>query len=394
MMQKTFSFFLLFLTIQFSFGQQYQLSESATISVLTVGPGKHLNDAFGHSGFRIKDRLSGLDVVYGYGEYDFDTPNFYLKFAQGKLNYLISKTEFNRFFQAYRYYDRSIDEQVLNLSQAEKQKLYDYLINNYKPENRGYLYDFFFDNCATKIKDVTNLAVNNSISFNKPEGFKDTSFRTLIQNELNRNSWGSLGIDICLGSVIDRTASPEDHMFLPENIYKFFKNATIHNDKTPLVAESRNLYTQQDATKNSSFFSSPLFVLSLISCFILFITYKDYKNKKQSKWLDITLFSITGIVGILILLLWFATDHKGTHQNYNLLWAFALNIFVIVQFFKDKPASWFVKYVKLLIILLCLMILHWIIGVQVFAIGLIPVVIALLVRYVFLVVGGVQELSS
>ncbi|KAB1067310.1 DUF4105 domain-containing protein [Tamlana haliotis] len=385
-MQKTLSILFFLLAISLSSAQQHILSETATISVLTVGPGNNLNDAFGHSGFRIKDRLSGLDVVYGYGEYDFDTPNFYLKFAQGKLNYLISKTEYNRFYQIYRYYDRSIREQTLNLSQAEKQKLYDYLIDNYKPENRGYLYDFFFDNCATKIKDVTSIAVNNNITFNTPKDFEDASFRTLIQNELNKNSWGSLGIDICLGSVIDRTATPEDHMFLPKNIYIFFENATIHGNNTPLVASHRVLYEQQNIKKPNNFFSSPLFILGLLSAFIMFITFQDYKKKKQSKWLDVVIFVVTGIIGVLLLLLWFATDHQGTHHNYNLLWAFALNLFVIGQFFKATPSAWFVKYVKLLIILLCLMTLHWIIGVQVFAIGLIPVVLALLVRYVYLVV--------
>ncbi|WP_298533217.1 DUF4105 domain-containing protein [uncultured Algibacter sp.] len=384
-MQKTLLFLLLLFSIKLSHAQQLTLSETAEISVLTVGPGESLNDAFGHSGFRVKDRQKKIDVVYGYGEYDFDAPNFYLKFAQGKLNYLISKTEFNRFYQIYAYYNRSINEQVLNLSISEKQKLYNYLTDNYKPENRRYLYDFFFDNCATKIKDVTNISLNNSIQFNKPRDFEDATFRTLIQNNLNRNSWGSLGIDMALGSVIDRQATTEDHMFLPENIYKFFAVANKSNEGAPLVQQSQVLYSQKEKVITSSFLTSPLFLLSIIGLLIIYITYRDYKLNKQSKWLDIILFSITGAVGVLILLLWFATNHKGTHQNYNLLWAFALNLFVTGQFFKTKVNSWFIKYMKLLIIMLCLLTLHWIIGVQVFAIGLIPLLLALLIRYIYLV---------
>lgn len=378
--------FLFILSVKIVFAQQNQLSNQAEVSILTVGPGKSLNDSFGHNAFRIKDPIKGIDVTYGYGEYDFDTPNFYLKFAQGKLNYLISKIDFNRFYQAYSYYyNRTIKEQVLNLNQGEKQKLYDYLINNYKPENRGYLYDFFFDNCATKIKDVANITVNNSITFNKPKDFKDATFRTLIQNNLNRNSWGSLGIDIALGSVIDRKATPEDHMFLPENIFNFFKVATVNNGGKPLVLRSHMLYEQRETFKSGSFLISPLFVFGLIGLVILFITYKDKKTNKKSKWLDVTLFGITGLVGILILLLWFATDHKATHQNYNLLWAFALNIVVANQFLKLKVKPWFIKYLKFLVIMLCLLTLHWIIGVQVFAIGLVPLLIALLIRYIFLI---------
>ncbi len=384
-MQKTLLFLSFLFVLLTSEAQQNQLSDMAEISVLTVGPGTSLNDAFGHSAFRIKDQKKGIDVVYGYGEYDFDAPYFYLKFAQGKLHYLISKTEFSRFYQIYNYYNRSIKEQVLNLNPSEKQRLFDYLINNYKPENRKYLYDFFFDNCATKIKDVTQKALNDSVNFYPPKDYQEATFRTLIQNNLNRNSWGSLGIDVALGSVIDRTATPEQHMFLPENIYAFFENATIKNSNQPLVKESRVVYTKKETKQPSSFLSSPLFIFGIVGLFIVFITYKDYKNRTRSKWLDTVLFSITGLIGIFILLLWFATDHLGTHQNYNLLWAFALNLFMIGQLLKKQPSAWFVKYVKLLIILLCLLTLHWVIGVQVFAIGLIPLLLALFVRYLFLV---------
>mgnify|MGYP000029014069 CR=1 FL=1 len=376
---------LLFLCIKIAFSQPNQLSPKAEISVLTIGPGLSLNDAFGHSGFRIKDTNNRIDIVYGYGEYDFDAPNFYLKFVQGQLNYLISKTDFTKFYQVYEYYNRSIKEQVLNLSQDEKQKLYGYLVNNYKPRNRRYLYEFFYDNCATKIKDVTQIALNNSVTFNNPNDFEDATFRTLIQNNLKKNSWGSFGIDLALGAVIDRKATPEDHMFLPENIYRFFENATIRNTNEPLVKESRFLYYKKPMSQPSQFLTSPLFVLGIVALLIIYITYNDYKNEKQNKWLDITLFTLTGLIGLLILLLWFATDHTGTHQNYNLLWAFVLNILFIGQVIKKKPSTWFVKYIKFLIILLCLLTLHWTIGVQVFAIGLIPLLTALFIRYIFLV---------
>ena len=383
-MKKTLLFLLLFISVEISNGQQITLSNNAEISVLTIGAGESLNDAFGHSAFRIYDPVFGLDVTYGYGEYDFDSPNFYLKFAQGKLNYLISKIDFQRFYQIYSYHlNRTVKEQVLNLNQTEKQKLYNYLVNNYKPENRGYLYEFFFDNCATKIKDVAQISANNTIKFNEPKDFKPKTFRKLIHNNVNRNSWGSLGIDLALGSVIDRKATAEEHMFLPENIHLFFENATVNNK--PLVKESKVLYTRKELAKSNNFFTSPLFVFGILGFIILFITYKDHKNNSRTNWLDVTLFNITGLIGVFILLLWFATDHTGTHQNYNLLWAFVLNVFVIGQLFKKKTSKWFTKYLKFLVILLCLLTLHWIIGVQVYAIGLIPLLIALVIRYIYLI---------
>ena len=384
-MKKIYFLLILLFSFEAIQAQDHLLSENAEISVLTVGPGNELNDAFGHSAFRIKDTSRGLDVVYGYGQYDFDSPNFYLKFAQGKLDYLINKSEFNKFYQYYIYFNRSIKAQVLNLSQVEKQKLYDFLINNYKPENRRYLYEFFFDNCATKIKEVTNTSVNNSIIFNKPKDFEDATFRTLIYQNVKKNSWGSFGIDLALGSVIDRQATPEEHMFLPENIYRFFEVATIGDGNKPLVSQNHILFNKKEKYVSTSFLTSPLFIIGLIGCFIIFITYKDYKKGKRSNWLDVSLFSITGIIGIVILLLWFATDHTGTHQNYNLLWAFVLNIFVIGQLFRKTPSAWFSKYIKFLMIMLCLLTLHWCIGVQVFAIGLIPLLVALFIRYLYLI---------
>ncbi|GAA0747950.1 DUF4105 domain-containing protein [Gaetbulibacter jejuensis] len=381
-MRCLFSLIVLLLAINTASAQQV-LSPNAEISVLTIGPGASLNDAFGHSGFRIKDRTQGLDVVYGYGQYDFDAPNFYLKFAQGKLNYLISKHNFEDFYRAYVYYNRTVKEQVLNITTEEQQALFNYLQNNYKPENRAYLYDFFYDNCATRIRDVANTALNQNITYNTPEDYQEQTFRTLIQNNLNKNSWGSLGIDIALGSVIDKTATPNEQLFLPENIYRFFSTATLQNGQ-PLVKQSQVLYTKKEQLESSSFLLSPLFILSILALLIILITYKDYKKKKRTKLLDGIIFSVTGCIGIVLLLLWFATDHSATANNYNLLWAFALNVFVIQQVLKQTPSKWFLRYLSFLIIMLCLLVFHWLTGVQVFAITLTPLLIALAIRYIFL----------
>jgi membrane-associated HD superfamily phosphohydrolase len=377
-------FLLLLSLFSFQITASQTLSPNAEISVLTIGPGTSLNDAFGHNAFRIKDPTKRIDIVFDYGRFPFNEPGFYLNFARGKLNYSIGKDDFKDFYRVYVYFNRSIKEQILNLNAAEKQKLYTYLINNYKPENRAYLYDFFFDNCATKIRDVANTVLNNGITFNKPDHYQSQTFRTLIQNNLNKNSWGSLGIDIALGSVIDREALPEEQMFLPENIYRFFNKATLPNGE-PLVSKSATLYAEKHKKSDANLWLSPLVILSLIAFGILWVTYSDYKKNKRSKWLDVALFASTGFIGVFLMLLWFATDHTATAHNYNLLWAFALNVFMIGQLCRIQPKRWFSRYLKFLIIMLCLLALHWLMGVQVFAVTLIPLLLALVVRYVFLV---------
>jgi len=383
-MRLNLFFLALLFFFSFSFCQSGQLSTNAEISVLTVGQGDNLNDAFGHSAFRVKDRNSGLDIVYGYGRYDFNTPNFYLKFVQGKLNYLMGKRKFSDFFELYRYYDRTIQEQKLNLSQDQKQRLYNYLINNYKPENRAYLYDFFYDNCATKIRDVANVTSNSTITYLEISEEDKKTFRELIHEEVGHNTWGSFGIDIALGSLIDKKATKEEQLFLPKYIFESFKNVSL-NEK-PLVKSSNTIYKSRYGTAyKTNFFVSPIFIVSLIAILIIFITFKDNKNSKRTKWLDVLLFSISGLIGVLLLLLWFGTDHTTTGYNYNLLWAFPLNLFALIQFFKKTPKKWFRSYLKYLIIMLALMAMHWIIGVQVFAIGFLPLLIALIIRYVYLI---------
>ena len=375
---------LLFFFASNAYSQYIQLTQEAEVSVLTIGPGSNLNDAFGHNAYRIKD--DKLDIIFGYGEYDFNAPNFYLNFAQGKLNYKIGANYFSDFKKSYIRQNRTIKEQVLNLSQEEKQQIFNYLSNNYEPENQYYLYDFFFDNCATKIKDVVVYTLDGNLTFNEPKPFEKKSFRTLIQDNLNWNSWGSFGIDLALGSVIDKQATAEEHMFLPEYIHTFFASATLKNSpEKNLVKQENIIYNKVESKQPNYFLISPISVLGLIGLLIIYFTYSDYKKNRRSKWLDVSLFTTTGFIGIVILLLWFATDHKATAQNYNLLWAFVLNTFVLAQVFKNKPKKWFTKYLKFLVIMLCLLTLHWVIGIQRFAFALIPVLVALFIRYIYLI---------
>ena len=366
--------------------QDASLPEDTQISVITIGPGASLSDQFGHNAFRVKSNEAGFDVIYDYGRFDFDTPNFYLKFAQGKLLYEIGSNNFEPFYHHYRNQNRWLKEQSLNLNTTEKQAIFDFLQENIKPENRKYKYDFFFDNCATKIRDVLVDVLGNKLNYGNKYVTEDATFRQLIQKNLNANSWGSLGIDAALGAIIDRKATPWEHQFLPEYIYKAAQVATIErpDGHVDLVNRSTDLYISKPVKKDANFLLSPLFVLGILSAFIIFITLRDFQKKQRSRWLDGVIFLITGLIGLLLFLLWFATDHTATANNYNLLWAFPFNILFLGVICKKVPKAWFQRYIIFLILLLLLLSIHWMTGVQVFAIGLLPFFIALMIRYVFL----------
>lgn len=371
-----------FIISNFVTAQQVQLSNSAEITILTIGPGTSLNDAFGHSAFRVIDASHNIDAVYGYGQYDFNAPNFYLNFAKGRLKYLMSKNKYVDFYNFYKYHNRSITEQVLNLNTTQKQRLYNYLINNYQPENKAYLYDYFYDNCATKIKNVTEVGIGKPIEFNIPNHFEPKSFRTLIHEEAGTNNWGIFGIDVALGSIIDQKITYQEYLFLPKYIHQFFEDADI-DPQTTLVKKTTKVYEQSPKkTSVLNLLLSPFVIFSAIGLLIIFISIKDHKKQQRTKWLDTILFGVTGIIGILLLLLWFGTDHYASAYNYNILWAFPINLLVLYQLHKAEPKKWFKGYLKFLILMLCLMTLHWVIGVQVFSIALLPFGIGLIVRYI------------
>ncbi|WP_233098751.1 Lnb N-terminal periplasmic domain-containing protein [Aureibaculum flavum] len=382
--KSLFSIFY-FLVIINSFAQEMVLSDQAEISIITVDPGyDQLYDTFGHSAIRVTDRKLRIDQAYNYGIFNFETPNFNLKFAQGKLLYELAAYPFSYFYRSYKEENRGIREQVLNLTQPEKQAFFNFLQNNAKPENKSYLYDFFYDNCATRLKDVAENVLQEKVVFNNnyTEG-KNETLRSLIhQYAQKKHPWGTFGIDLALGSVIDKKATTKDYLFLPDNIFNTYAESTVNGK--PIVKKTNVLFKAKDKKTKGFQLFTPLIVFSLIALLVIFITYRDYKQRKRSKVLDFTLFFTTGLIGLVVLLLWFATDHSATKDNYNFLWAFMPNVFVAFVLLKKEVPNWVKKYILLLLVLLALTVVLWILKIQIFSLAIIPLLLMLAVRYWFL----------
>lgn len=364
------------------------LAKDAEISIITIGPGKQLYDSFGHNAIRVSDPSNGKDLAFNYGTFDFNTPNFYIKFGQGKLPYALSVSTYDGFLRNYIAEKRWIKQQKLDLTYGEKIAIFEFLLNNAQPSNREYQYDFFLDNCATRIRDVLAVNLGSKLSYQDKQYAPFLySFRELIQQRLHWNSWGSLGIDIALGAVIDRTANPWEHQFLPDYVFESLKSATItRNNKTSaLIKKETTINNPGPRARNTAFLLSPFFVFLVIALGIVYRTLRDSKQQKRSRWLDTVLFFVTGIVGVLLLVLWLATDHTATINNYNILWAFPVNLIFCTLLSKKTPKKWLSRYLSFLIILLILLVVHWCTGVQVFAGALLPLLIALFIRYVYVI---------
>ena len=376
--------FLLFLLSFISNAQQIQLSPQAELSVITCGPGyNELYATFGHSAFRVKDIPNKIDRVYNYGTFDFNSPNFYVKFTQGKLLYELRAYNFGRFLQSYNHEKRWVKGQILDLNNDEIQQVYEFLENNAKPENRSYKYDFFYDNCSTKLYDVLEDVLGDKIFFDNTFDQHNYTHRDLIQLYLKNLPWGDFGIDLALGSKIDQKANAKEYMFLPDFVFEAFTNIKIKENglEKPIVKRTEIILKEYNNQFLNGFFT-PLVVFSFLAFIVLVFTYLDYKKGKRNKVLDAAIFGLTGIVGIVVLLLWFATDHSTTIQNFNILWAFAPNLVIAFVIAKNQKISNY--YMITLLGLLDIMVLLWIFKIQVFHIAMIPILIALYIRYIYL----------
>ncbi|WP_397446442.1 DUF4105 domain-containing protein [Polaribacter sp. R77954] len=384
-MKNSVLFFLFFLVLIKPLQAQVQLSTTAEVSIVTAGPGTELYEAFGHSAIRIKDPVLQVDLIYNYGMFDFNAPNFYGNFTKGKLLYKLARYDFKYFLASYKRDKRWVKQQVLNLNQKQKQAFFRYLETNALPKNATYFYDPYFNNCATKLRDITKAILGNQLSFRDDNIEKECSFRQLMDKEIPWNTWGSFGINLALGNKLDQVALIKDYMYLPDYVYTIFKESTVYLDNQPekLVKREDILLDFKELEQNILFLN-PMLIFSLIALLGIFITYKDFKKKKRTKLLDFLLLLISGIIGVLIVFLWFFTNHSTTPNNFNFLWAFAPNIFIAFLMLKKVEKKWVSAYIQFLGGLILLIPILWVFGVQSFPIATIPLLILFGVRYLFL----------
>jgi len=384
-MKKTYLILLIFCA--FFQVKAQKLSNKATISVLTCGPGSELYSAFGHSAFRVHDPILQLDKIYNYGTFDFNAPNFYFNFAKGKLIYQLSTSSFIRFIREYNYENRWVKAQELNLSTNDVQKVYNFLENNAKPQNKYYRYDFFYNNCATKLEDIIQQVLKNKVTFNYNYIKTNKTQRDLIADYTKNFKWAKFGIDLALGSVIDKQANKKEYNFLPDYIFKTFEHATItteDNQTKPLVEKETTVLSSKKTVEHYALFS-PVNIILLLSLLITFITYNDFKKNKRTKIIDFLLYFITGIIGVIVLLLWFATSHTATYRNFNFLWAFAPNLFMAFVVLKNKIPKWIITYNRVLLLLIALTFSLWILKIQVFNLAIVSFLLVLIIRYSYLI---------
>lgn len=348
------------------------------ISLLTATPGEELYSTFGHSALRVTDTVSNTDIVYNYGTFNFDEPGFYTKFIRGKLMYYLSTEDFESFQYAYQQENRAITEQVLNITCSEKQNIIMLLQANMMAHNRFYKYDFLFDNCTTRLRDLVENATDSTIHFGEVLKTK-TTFRDLIYEYLDYNDkqWSKLGIDILLGSKTDAVMKPREVMFLPDYLMKTFDSSTINS--RPLVSDKQSLYKIDYSGNKKNNLTHPLFLFTCLFVLIAFLSFsKNIFIQRFLSSFDGSLFFVTGLLGLLLLFMWFGTDHIMCKNNYNLLWAWPTNI--VAAFYIHSSKSWAKKYFILYALFNLLLLGFWFFMPQHLNPSLIPIIGILILR--------------
>jgi hypothetical protein len=326
---------LLFCFIHFSisYSQQSPISENTKISILTVGLADEVHSLYGHTAIRIRNQNSDFDIVYNYGMFDFRTENFVAKFAKGDLQYYAAAYPYIDFEYSYREDNRSIYEQVLNLSLQEKRTLFDKLNISLLPENRFYTYKFIDRNCTTKVIDIVNEVLEN-----KPITNKNTAkltYREVLNPYADNHFYKQLGINIIFGK---RTDDPATKLFLPLDLLENLKTTTYKNK--PLVSETTTVFEANRIVPKPYLDS----IYSLIAVLVLFVLL----NKKAT---NIIYFSILGLIGLLFLFMGIYSFHRELYWNYNILMLNPL-LLVLVFFIIQNNTKWIKK-----ISLICMLFL-------------------------------------
>lgn len=334
-----------------------QLSDSSRVTLLTVAPGEELYSAFGHTGIRVQDFKNEFDVVFNYGTFDFEQPGFYTNFVKGKMRYMISTDRFDDFIDQYRYEKRSVSEQELNLTAQEKKQIFAFLFNNALPENREYYYDFFWDNCATRPRDVFEKILGSRLQYHTQHaGFMENkTMHDMLRVYVGNRPWVSYGFDLILGLPCEVVATPRDQTFLPDFLARYFQCATVNGQ--PFVLKKTSLLKYPLPIVHTGFLPIHLNLMFVFLAFMVWFI--ERKTNKHFYGFDFALFFITGLFGLFFLSLWLFTAHYSVPRNLNLLWLIPTHFVAAFLLLKKQKQFWLKYYFGLTYIAMLLIFICW-----------------------------------
>lgn len=362
----------LFLVLGFfgSRGFSDTLSPTAKVSLLICAPGDEIYSYFGHAAIRVNDPYYPKDIVFNYGLFSFEAPHFIWRFAKGETDYQLGVMRMSTFMKEYMEDKRKVIEYELLLTPTERESLYQALVENYKPENRIYRYSHFEDNCSTRLRDQIEKATAKGVKYDM-NGDRVMSFRNLIDLYIQDNSWSGLGIKLALGMPTDRKSTFSEKMFLPDYLGNDMAKAVVVRDgvDSPLTAAPVILFDAPPVAHEFSF-ASPAVVLLLFFLIVLILTLYENHRAKKFIWLDVLVFAVFGLAGMVLWFTTFVSVMPSTKWNLNLIWVWPTHfIFAILWLFPSlRPKLQWYLYLTAVVLILFLITMivlpqtfHWLV---------------------------------
>jgi len=382
-MKKYILLLFLSLILVKSVAQEVIISDSAIISLITCSPGEEVYAKFGHTAIRVKDSAKDLDIVFNYGLFDFESEHFYYKFIKGETDYQLGINQTSIFIPEYAKRNSIVWEQILNLTVAEKRRLINSLLDNYKEENRVYRYNFIFDNCSIRPRDKIIGSINGFIKF--APSTEQNSFREWVGVYVGNDTWLKFGIDLIFGIDADNIATQNESMFLPEILMKNMQDAQItsfEREKRNLVEKKATVLVNKSEKSEPMSFSilKPMNISILLLIIGTLVTIWDVKTKKHNKTFDTIILVINGIGGLVVFYMMFFSLHPLVRYNLNILWLSPINLIMAVAIWKKKIRKPLFLFQIPNILLLVGALITFPLSIQDFNVATFPLIVLFLMR--------------
>ncbi len=355
-----------------------QTAKDTIVYLLTCGPGTETYSIYGHSALRVEISSEKSDKFYNWGVFDFSTPNFAWKFAKGRLDYMVIEESKDHFLRTYFYEKRYVYSQIINLSPEETKKLIILVNENLKPENRKYRYDFFYDDCSTRIRDLLEKSIGDKLLYPPPGNEKLPTFRSMVGSYQAGKPWLNFGIDLIMGSPGDKKAGFREQTFLPIDLKENLSEAVVNRNgkMTPLLKNHVVIFDFEPIILKPNFLTSPAFLFTLLMIGI-FILSAYAKSRKANRLIDIAVYFVFSVLAVMMIFFNFFTDHQQMKWNLNILWLNPVLIACLISLLIRKESV--ILFRTIFIISAGFIAIHILLP-QSFNIAFLPLVMILVVR--------------
>ena len=320
-----------------------QVNSTNEAYLITCAPGTETYSIYGHSALRIINPATRSDSIYNWGVFDFSTPHFAWKFAKGRLDYMLDVNAPQSFLGEYFYEKRSVYEQKINLEADEMAKLLALLEENQKPENAKYRYDFFYDDCSTRIRDLLEKAIGSKLLYPPDEQKDQPTFREMTGKYQKPYPWLKFGIDLIMGSPGEHKTTLRDRMFLPIDLQDGLSQALVNRSgrMVPLLRNPEILLQFDPPVTKPRFYTTPVFLFTLLLV-VMIILLSLNQSKNFNRILDLVLFTAFSALSILMIFFNFFTDHMQMRWNLNIIWLSPFVLLCLASLILNKEwKSWF-----------------------------------------------------